>query len=201
MKFKILIILLITALIFACEEKKTGPSNSAADLVEEGWTLFIEATGDEDFENANIKFLAALQQDTTYADAHNGMGWCFAKLDSLNKSILAFQTCINVDPPDSIVSEAYAGISISYQANGDYQSSIDNGSYITSGWVFSRDANVNYQDVILILAEDYYAIGEFTLCLYKVQILDPTFNVNVNTPMGRSQLAQKIELLKSQIMG
>lgn len=201
MRLKIITLFILLLIVITCGEKKTGPSNSVADLVTEGWTLFSEATGEADFESAKVKFQEAIQQDTTYADAHNGMGWCFAKLDSLNESIQAFQTCIDIDPPDSIKSEAYAGISITYNAAGDFQSSIDNGSYITAGWVFSRDTNVNYQDIILILAEDYYLIGEFTLSLYKVQILDPGFNANVNTPQGRSQLAQKVELLKSTIMG
>ena len=201
MKLKICVSFLLLLLISFCGNKETGPSKTAQDLAEEGWTYFIEAISQNDYINAIEKFREALEIDAIYTDAHNGIGWSFAKLDSLNKSITSFQTCINYEPPDSIYKEAVAGITITYHANGNYQNSIEIGNAIIQGWSFSRKTEVNYSDITLVMAECYYLVGEFDLSLYKVQILAPGFNVNVNTSQGRSALAQKIEQLKPQIFG
>ena len=68
-----------------------GPSETASSLTAEGWDFFEEGN----HEAALAKFWGAIGLDPSYSHAYNGMGWSYAKLDSLGQALTAFGQSIS----------------------------------------------------------------------------------------------------------
>jgi tetratricopeptide (TPR) repeat protein len=195
---KILRLIIIINLIFMlnCEKDNgTEPSGDAALITEGGWVSFQY----KGYQAALDKFEEAISIDANYADAYNGAGWANARLSNLTDAISNFNQAISLN---STFVDALAGIAFAYNAQKMYEQS--NSSAIAalnsnSNWIFSRDTNVDYNDLYLVIAANYFALGNLTNALEYVQKIDPSFNVDVSTYDGKAELAEKIENLRSEI--
>lgn len=177
----------------ACSKDQTSPPVTADALINQGWQAYAA----HNYQGALDKFTAALGMDPNNVDAHNGVGWASAKKDDLAGSLTAFMLGRTRDSTNLQIN---AGLSVVYNAQKDYPSSIERGSYVLQSnpqWSFSRDTSVNSFDLNVIIAEDYFALADFASSLAAVKILNPSFNADVTQLSGQSALAKEIERLSS----
>ena len=190
---KIILVIIVISLhcIFSCSDTTKTDEKTAGEITQLGWTSFSNSK----YEDAKYYFQKAIGMDNSLADAYNGLGWTMAKLDSINVSIDNFLICLE-KANANIISEANAGISFDYNVQNEHQKCIDYAENIESEWIFSHNTNIDYNDITLLMAISYYALGHFAESLAKVQILDADFDADITIPQGRAELAQKIEELK-----
>jgi len=189
--------ILLIVIFISCEDDTgfTPPLKEAEDLTDEGWEKF----GYGAYSGALAKFLEAIDKDSTYAEAYSGAGWASARLTNLSDAVSYFAECFSLN---SSHADAHAGLAFVYNAMKEYQLSINSANaalgYI-SNWVFPYDQNLSYQDLNLIKAEGYFALGDYGSSLTIVQLLNPAFVADVQTFAGRSELAEEIERLRGVV--
>ncbi len=197
---KYVTILMIAFLVASCGEDNgfTPVTKEVKDLVEDGWETFgysVLGAGTLGYQNALEIFNEAISKDSTYAEAYNGAGWASARLARLSDAIQYFQDGINLN---ANLIDAIAGLAFTYNAQKSYAASNTQAiSAINQNnqWQFSYDQSVNYKDLYVILAENYFALKNYSQSLYYVKLLNPGFSADVNTIAGKSLLAEEIERL------
>ncbi len=192
--FRIYFVIAFFCFVFiSCNEDGTEPivEKTASQLIAEGWTAY----SNKNYQTAISKFAESIQKDATISDAYNGTGWSLGKIDSLNLSVLSFQTALTRNSSNL---EAQAGLAIDYNALKNYmQSNYFALSVLTldSNWLFSHDTTVNNKDLNLLTAQNYFAQAKFDSSLLRVQLIDGSFSVDIGTLQGQASLAAKIEEL------
>jgi tetratricopeptide (TPR) repeat protein len=173
-----------------------GPSDTAASLTAAGWALFEQG----EYEAGMVKFNQALALDATYADAHNGLGWSKAKLDSLAGSLDSFGQCITFD---NAVTDAYAGcapVYRDYEAEpAHFDSSIASASQALSmdlRYSFEHDTSFDWHDLHLIMAQSRYGLGEFLDAKAHVDSLPGHVTLDPESDTFVEDLAAEIERLE-----
>jgi len=194
---KYLLCFFIILLSFSCEDgsRFEPPDTEAEELTSEGWVKFGYGTRNS-YQNALAKFEEAITKDSNYAEPHCGAGWTNARLSNLSDAVINFSDCISLS---SSYEDAHAGLAFVYNAQKEYQLSIDWANEtlsLNNKWVFSHDQTVSYLDLYLIKAEGCFALGDYGDCLTNVQVLNPIFLVDVTTIEGRFTLAEEIERLR-----
>ena len=190
-----LIILFSTGLTFdGCSSNDGGgPIQKTADqLTAEGWTAY----GVKNYQVASSRFTEALQVDGNFADAHNGAGWSNAKLNAMTAAVASFTTGLTKDPANL---QMKTGLAFVYSVQKEYALSLQRANEVLAAdpaWSFSRDLSISASDLHLLLAEDYFAEGDFSASLLQVRLLNPSFNANVNTTAGLAALSAEIERLR-----
>ncbi len=175
-----------------------GPEDTAASLTAEGWELFEQGKYAEAIE----KFNDALALDDTYADAYNGLGWSNAKLDELLDALTNFDLCIDngmSDEPDP-----YAGKAVVYR---DYDAASDHFSQaITAAltalekdrrYVFSHYTSFDWKDLMIVLAQCYFALKDYTTANAWVDSLPDSHPADPQSETFVSDLSAEIERLES----
>ncbi len=170
-----------------------GGSESADQLVAEGWTAYLSRS----YGVASSKFSQALAINGNLVDAYNGSGWSLAKLNLPDSAVTQFNKGLNRDTANA---EIRAGLAFVDNALKLYTQSITLATAVLQAkpsWVFSRDNSVNSQDLHLLLAEDYFALASYPESLTQVQVLNPAFTADVSTVTGQTSLAKEIERLRA----
>jgi tetratricopeptide (TPR) repeat protein len=199
MKIQIRLIIFIGLLLVISCRKPYVPVPT--DYTEYAWTLYLEGK----YSDALYWFDQAIINYQDYADGYNGKGWTQGKRGKADSAVVDFTTALTyIDSTDTSVLQynIRAGRSFAYHAVGLYQSSIEDGLSVLdadSFWVFVRDTTANYKDIQIILAADYFGLGDFLSSLEWVQALDSTFSVDVIDPSGVTLLSEKIEELMGNI--
>jgi len=70
---------------------------------------------------------------------------------------------------------------------------------INSIWQFEHDSTLNYLDIRLLVAQNYFLLEDFINSLKYTQMLNPDFNCNISTNEGVMELSAEIERLYSII--
>lgn len=190
-------------------------SASSAEMTDYGWVLYEQG----DYSNSATWFQNAIENDTTYKDGYNGLGWSYGKLVVIDSSIKYLTKGIPFEKGDyddtDVDNEIKAGLCFAYNARGDsgddFLSIIFGDSVLakTSGplqtqWVFSHDTTLNYLDLRLTLGMSNYKIGSFTTSLDHVADIWAEVNssvvvttIDVTTVNGRRELATQLDTLRT----
>lgn len=178
-------------LIYGCGEDKVTPP-TVEQLIEQGWTKF--EAGNNPGASADFKAAIGMSADTN--EAYLGLGWAELRQSHAGMAEKAFLTYLS---KDSDSNDARAGLALAYHAQDKFEDAIDMAEAVLDAgqdWNLSRVPEINYLDLALVLAESYYATGDFSQSLLVVQqYFDDSFNPDVNTNAGRDQLAAKLESL------
>jgi tetratricopeptide (TPR) repeat protein len=177
----------------------SGPGESASSRTAEGWTLFESG----DYEGALEKFARAIVLDATYADAHNGHGWSYARLDSLSESLDSFGRAIINGGQSSVLADSYAGSSPVYRDNDARASHFDSAAVYASSalalnrrYAFEHDTDFDWHDLHLIMAQAYFALNDYTSANAHVDSLGGQVR-NPASPSFVEDLADEIERLET----
>ncbi len=180
-------------LLYGCGEDGGGGGQTAEQLIEQGWTKF--AAGENAGASADFKAAIGMSADTNIA--YLGLGWAELRQSHAGMAEKAFLTYLSKAFSDS--NDAKAGLALAYHAQDKFEDAIGMAEAVLAAdqdWNLSRATEINYLDLALVLAESYYATGDFSQSLLVVQqYFDDSFNPDVNTNAGRDQLAAKLESL------
>ena len=181
------------ALAAGCGGGDTGPGATAESRTAEGWALFEAG----DYAGAIEKFDAAVSLDDTYADAYNGLGWSFAKLDSLAESIDNFDDCI----ANGMSGDPHAGRAPVYRdlappRFGDAVSTASTALSLERRYVFEHDTTFDWHDLHLIMAQSRFGMGQYDLANAEVDSLGGNVQ-DPGSPTFVEDLADEIERLET----
>jgi len=185
MKRAISFLFIALLLCTACGRRKDGrglmgPWDELASVItEEGWTQYRAG----EYVHALDKFDLALEVNPDYADAHNGQGWSYTRLDSLQEAITCFDQAIVKGltvPPDAFVGKAAISLRMA-----DFDNAVacaDTALEADSLYVFQHDPNVHWRTLHLILAQAYYGLGKYAHAQDEVVTLEPTYALESDDP-------------------
>lgn len=151
-----------------------------------------------DYAIALQTYLDAQALNPGDARAYSGAGWCHLKLDDLASSAGAFNAGSSLT---NVTADLFAGWSFVLRAQEDFAGSnakSDSALARDPAWQFGLIPSLDYKDLHLLRAGNYFLLGLYTQSKAEVVNLDASFaSVDVTTDSGRAELAQKIEDLKS----
>lgn len=205
----VVLLAVIIVLAGACRKQWTA---TEMDMANYGWTLFESGSYLESYE----WFLNSIQEDSTYQDGYNGLGWALGKLQQTANSVTYFRQGLDLEPDPFITTnvprEILAGLCFIENAEGEDSLAIQWGDSLLAQlnaeleggrWVFSHDTTINHLDVRVTIAISNYSIRNFETSLTHVQAIlaeinptAPTWTTDVTTVEGRQALASKIEELQ-----
>jgi len=223
MKLKRNIILFImTALLLFVVSCRKQYSPTEQHMADYGWLLYEKATGRSDYEESKDWFLSSVNEDTTYMDGYNGLGWSYGKLTEIDSSLYYFQKGLRFQPSiydtANVRYQLWAGLCFANNAKGQNVFSVLFGdsliSDLTSGltsnpWTFSHNninsnSKIDHLDVRVTLAASNFALGEFSTSVNHMQKIlselsntTSSFNPDVNTVAGRTTLAVYIDSIQT----
>ncbi len=172
---------MLFALLAASCSKEELPERT----LEDAWQQFKAGN----YRDARDQFEALVGQYG--AKAHVGIGWCSLRLDNLAKANEDFAKAPNE-------TSGNAGWTFVKWALEDYQGTIQKADFVLlrdSDYVFPHDSEVNYLDLILYQAYSYFHLGNYTMCIQKVQAIDPGFQADPLDPDIESVLLTELETL------
>ncbi len=187
---------LTAALIFAfigfpgCEKESedipTGPATTVEGLVEDGWAMYVQGS----FQEAVTCFNNAANAEAQNLEAYLGMGYAFAQLNELTRSLQNFDNVIGLCPvlietgeiseedANKLRAESYAGMASAYLADREYTNAIEN-----ANTVLEMDENFEHRwiegfddtQVTLIKAEAYFGGNYFADCMFLLDEITGNF--------------------------
>jgi tetratricopeptide (TPR) repeat protein len=173
--------------------------NKEQRITENGWKLFSM----HEYEQALDSFQLAVQVNSLYPDAYNGMGWAYAQLDSMEKSHHHFTICIVSTAVEQIHKDACAGRAFVNLAMGEYEKAIldvDAVIYVPGyyydyydDYAFRHEPSFSKNKLLLVKAESYFMMGDYNSCWYALWHIDENIEENADP----EALAIIIEELKS----
>lgn len=179
-------------LFVSCSPSTDGDEKTAEQLVEEGWQAFSS----KNYQLAARRFDEALGKDVNYIEAYDGAGWSYAKFNNLTVSENRFLTGLS---KDSVRYQMRAGLAVLRHAQKRYNESaaiLEQLLALEVNWQFRGDTSIGVADLRLLLAENYFALANYTASLTHVRVLNPNFNADVSTVRGQAALALEIERLR-----
>tara|TARA_B100000886_G_scaffold326127_1_gene272338 strand:+ start:24 stop:866 length:843 start_codon:yes stop_codon:yes gene_type:complete len=168
---QIIFILFLISLIGGCRQQYE-PIDS--DFSQFGWKYYENG----DYLGARDWFKEALKDDSTFADAYNGIGWSLGHLGRADSAKKYFELWIDqADEENDYLFDYYAGLAFSYNALGNDQQALLNAQSnffgkqdVVSGdiWCFCHRKDINQIDVRLIQAISQFRLGLFSDCLVTI---------------------------------
>ena len=193
------LLLAVTALFCGCVN---GPDDvivlPQADTyytkVAEGWLEFQRGN----YENAITVFGEASDIDPTLPEAYLGLGWCYSMLDQMDNALSNFDLAIAVESesPHGYAAKAFVHLALS-QYETAIEMAIEAISLGGEEYVFGQFPDVNTENLRLLMAESYYATGQYTNSREQVDILNPDNNLDPDSRTYLQELLLEIENLGS----
>ncbi len=167
-----------------------GSTPTVDEFLTQGWTFFEAG----DYTSAYDQFTQAKAMDNQSPEVFAGLGWTQLKQNELALAAADFQEGLNFASAD-----VFAGYAFVLNAQKNYALSnteADSALSHDAAWQFAHIASLNSDDLHLLKAENYFAVGNFANCLTEIQVLSPGFTADATTFAGQTQIAAKIEALK-----
>ena len=168
---KIYILLLITSILFLnCEQKGENIPTfapTASYHIQEGWKAFQSG----DYVAAVDNFTAAKNRDALDSTAYLGLGWSNARLLDFEKSISNFQLMLSFVKGNSMRTDAYAGLAMTYSAQHNDSLAIDaarQALQILSDYQFLYDNKITAAKLHVVIAQNYYNSQNYLKALAEI---------------------------------
>jgi tetratricopeptide (TPR) repeat protein len=191
---KLFVLILLLCGLSSCSSDGGGGTTAKTpeELLAAGWTSYAG----HNYAGALSYFTQAYQAKGSLTDAYNGAGWANARLGSMTAAKDRFVTGFSADSTNL---QIVAGLALVYNALKDYPSSVMKANTVlqtNSTWFFTRDVSISATDLHLLLAEDYFAEGDFINSIAQIKLLNASFTADVTTDAGKIALASEIERLR-----
>jgi tetratricopeptide (TPR) repeat protein len=143
--------------------------STAAELTSEGWTLFEMG----DFVAAESKFKEALAVDAGFAEADNGLGWTWLRLDSLAVAVSSFDAALGKGLASA---DPYAGQAVAYRDLEPVDlmlavAAAERALHRDVRFEFAHDPRFDWRDLRLILAQSYFGLQRYAEASAQVDSL------------------------------
>ncbi len=163
----------------------TATPNNEVSLTAQGWSAWELG----DYENAMLLFNDALNFDTSYPDAYNGMGWTSLRQGEFETAGTRFETAI---ANRLTTQDAYAGgLAVNRDLTGKLAEAMSYGVTLLNNdplYVFSHDTSIDSDVIRLMLAQVFFRLGEsfFTNAQDLMDELIPTNGLDPAVPSSWS---------------
>lgn len=191
---KLQFMLVISILLFSCEDNMTNNEDKIEKYLIEAWYLYQGNI----YVEAIDRFNKILELENKNWQAHLGLGWSHGRLGNLEDAAYHFSKGIEYNNVDS---DLKAGLSFVYNAQDLYEKSNQYAYEVLQNnvnWKFTYDELTDWHDLRILKAMNYFALGEYNQSLQEVQILDSGFVADLTNPEGIAELAEKIESLREK---
>jgi len=188
--------------------------NPALNQADNAYSLAVEeyaaaaAIGDTVAMQAAAEDIA--QQLGYILECLTGLGWVTIEYAQFDQSAFVFSTAMVIDPEHV---DAIAGYAFSSQIEGDWNLSnelITKSLDIDETWEFQHNHNIDYLDLRIMRAENYFFLADFNASLAEAIDIatDPAVNYspvpdpddfNLATIEGRAALIELIDALNDMI--
>lgn len=171
------ILIFCLALFFGCSDDPEGDPAALQQEQEDGWASYNKG----DFSAALLHFERVIDLDTTFADAHNGLGWTHLSIshepatspEILAKAQKAFEGAIRSDSSNA---DAWVGLATALflrrESAVDFETAlraIENALQGDPRTLFRHDYKSN-ADLYALTAACYYYLGRTDLALAAIEI-------------------------------
>ena len=188
----------IAVLISGCDDELGDVVISPADIysmrITEAWGEFEAGN----YYTAVTAFREASEIDPLRSAPYLGLGWCHAMIDEAENSLNNFDVFISKEPesPDGYAAKAFV-----YLAQNECEAAIAaaDEALLLGGeeYVFSHIPDVQTRSLRLLIAECYYAMGQYGDAQAQIDILEPDNELDQNSRTYEEDLLLEIERLKS----
>lgn len=189
----ITISLLFVTVFISCNVEPEDPLLLYEAEINGGWIAFTKGN----FAEANLRFQQAIEVDSASAEAYSGLAWVLFKQDSLEKAFVMFDSAETMLNPNASL---LAGHALALNVVKNYALSnqlAELALKIDPAWTFPYLSNLDFNDLIVLKAENYFMLGNFSQSLREVNRIKPEFVVSLASPAGIAALAEEIEKLKN----
>ena len=175
-----------------CGDNGSGPSGDDG-LITQAWAKFEGGQ----FEAALSTFEEAAGGEGERAEAYNGMGWCYMKIDSLQAGLDAFDQALSEGLSSA---DPRAGKALIYRdiTPADFQNAIDwayEALRKDAHYVFSHDTSLDWKDLRLVRAQSYFALARYLSAKFEIDILNPENHLNPGSATFVEDLLAEIQRL------
>jgi tetratricopeptide (TPR) repeat protein len=164
-------------------------------LIFSAWQFFIN----KEYNSSLHYFNKLLEKGDSLAIAYTGIGWCKSRLYEFNEAKTNLNNALLHNPYNLQKDNIFSGLAFVQDALNEYENCIQSTDSISTDWNFQYDSTLNYNDIILLRAVNFYSISDYYKSYLEVKKLDDSFTTNINTVEGRAKLAEKIEELRLEI--
>lgn len=196
----ILLVLGLSLFLFGCpddDENNDVQELDAVTLVRMGWSAFESL----DYNGALDLFDRAIRKSGTSPDAYSGAGWTSYESADYEAARAYWQDGLELDATNF---DIRAGLGFLEHDEGNYSAAItvftglleDNYNY-----TFVHRVGLDYRDIHVTMAFDFYAQDMMAEALLEVQQLNPLFDADVDTPEGVAELSDEIARLNDVYRG
>ena len=175
---------------FACsKDSSTGPvpGPENRDYLALGWSNFET----QKYDSAVTNFTSAYNQATTVAargEALSGRGWSYTYKRDLSKGKADFVFAVGLTGvAPAVMNDIRVGGALALYSLNDFSTAASYASTAltsNSSYIFSHDSKVTAKRVRILLAQSYYAAGQFSQCAAQLDILDAAHAPHVADPAG-----------------
>jgi len=218
---KIPIYILTVGMVLSFNSCRKQYEATEKDMADYGWLLFEKAVGKSDYIDSKKWFTDSVNEDSTYMDGYNGLGWSNGILTDIDSSIFYFEKGLKFSPnkfdTTNVRYELWAGLCFANNAKGLDATAIAWGDSLIDGlssglttnkWVFTHNNRnsknkINHLDLRVTMAASNFAVGEFSKSVNHMQSIltelsgFTSFNPDVNLVSGRAELAVWIDSLST----
>ena len=176
--------------ISACSKDSStgpGPEPGEKDFLALGWSNFES----QKYDSAVTNFTAAYNQAATASvrgEALGGRGWAFTykREISKGKADFVFANGLTGITP-AVLNDIRVGGAFALYATNDFSTaaSFANAALTSNpSYTFTHDSKVSARRVRILLAQSYYAAGQFFDCAAQVDLLDAAHAPHAVDPAG-----------------
>ncbi len=197
---QMLLILGFGLMLFGCgpDDPEDPPEDlDAVTLVRLGWSAFESL----DYIGALEYFEEAIRKDSSSPDAYSGAGWTSYESADYAAARVYWEDGLALDATSF---DIRAGMGFLEHDEENYTASVTMFTGVledNSNYTFVHRAGLDYNDLRVTMAYDYYAQNLMTDALQQVQVLNPLFHANVDTPDGVAELSEEIARLNDVYRG
>jgi hypothetical protein len=161
-RYILFVAMILASFVFiGCEATPVVSPTSQQEFAEAGW----QAWAANQFVSAHEMFGNSYKMDDSYADAYNGDAWTYFREEDLPT---AFSKFMRAQYIDNTLLDSYVGNSAVLLYMGYFSDSALYGTYVSDNagdnYTFIRDASVTSYDVYMVLALDYFGLGNAASC-------------------------------------
>jgi tetratricopeptide (TPR) repeat protein len=165
-KHLLFVAMILASFVFiGCETTPVITPTSQQEFTEAGW----QAWANGQYISAHEMFQNAYKMDDTYADAYNGDAWTYFREENLPT---AFNKFMKAQYQDTSLLDSFVGNSAVLLYMGYFNDSVLYGTYVSDNagdnYTFPRDPKVTSFDVYMVLALDYFGLGNAPSCCAQI---------------------------------
>ncbi|MGD9900339.1 MAG: tetratricopeptide repeat protein [Calditrichaceae bacterium] len=201
--YNLWLILIFSIAFVGCSSDSTSTKDDNTTISEasvNGWNAFKAGN----YQEAIGYFDTALADNPNEFAAHLGLAWSYSKLGEITTAYDYFDSAdgLNITSDDLNAGMAFAELIL-----GLYSNSIVHASTAISNqptWSFTYNSptigiDLDYKDLQLCMAQDYFWLGDFETSLIEVKKLNASFDADVSTSAGQQALHEEIMRLRGVI--